>query len=123
LSASDEDSIAIASDQHITRAGEKNHRPGVFVHRRFMGDFFDVNVKDGMDRQIDGPRMHEVALKKDFDPTTIFGNANNQTRGVLNAIDDELAVIRLITHEAPEPSASKAATSRIALPEEVRGKD
>jgi hypothetical protein len=84
----DANSIAIARDQQITRAGEKNHRTGVFVYGRFMGDFLNVNVKNRMAGQVDGPGMHEVALKKNFDPTAILGNGKNQTRGILNVIDD-----------------------------------
>ena len=92
--------IAFPNDLKIAGAVEKNHRAGMFVDGRLVGNLFDVNVEHAAGRQVDGLSVHQIPFEENLDPVAILGNRENEAGGVLNRGNQLLAFDRLRRHSS-----------------------
>src|SRR5687768_13385683 len=67
--------------------------------------------------------MHQVALEEQLEPGSIFTDRDDDTGGVLNALDNALGTIKCGGHEGALSLASNVPASLMTFPDEVRGSD
>jgi hypothetical protein len=84
IAASDDYLIPVTDNSDVTRAIEEDHRAWMFVDRSFVRNFFYVDIEDGAGGKIDSLGVHQVAFKEGFDPTAVFGNAEDDASGVFD---------------------------------------
>jgi hypothetical protein len=87
IAARDDYFIPVPNNSDITRAIEEDHRTWVFVDRGLVRNFFYVDIEDGAGGKIDSLGVHQVAFKEGFDPTAVFGNAEDDASGVFDRVN------------------------------------
>jgi hypothetical protein len=96
--SADDNFIVVSEDLQVTGAAKNHHRARVFIQRRFMRDLLDENIKQGVSRQVNGLRMHQVSFEEDLDPDVVFRDTKNNPACVLYPINQLFVRLRRVAH-------------------------
>lgn len=93
-----DDSVPVAGDANVTRTVEEDHRARMFVHGRFVGNFFYVDIEDGAGGKIDGLGVHQVAFEEKLDPAAVFGDSQYDAGDAFDRVNDLVSVGESFAH-------------------------
>ncbi len=83
-----DDFVAISHNLQLAGAGEVNHRPGMFINGRLVGNFFDEDIKQrNIAGKFDGFDVGVIPLVKKLDPASIFTHTQDDPANPAYALD------------------------------------